>query len=154
MTIKGRVLALLLALVVASTGSAQQTPSQIEPRGIYVYVEDLKTSVDFYQDVFGVQRVPTPVTFAAWTWGDAACRCWAQRTYIDSKLSVTAVAQLQKLRSQKREGRFLLRDLAPVLSDVSKIRFGARSQMFAISELFGERGRTRAIHTVPTSHSL
>jgi lactoylglutathione lyase len=62
MAIKGRVLVLLLALVAAS--SAQQTSLQIDH--VAIYVADLKTSVDFYQDVFGFQRVPMPLAFAAW----------------------------------------------------------------------------------------
>jgi lactoylglutathione lyase len=64
MTIKRRLVALFLALVVASTASAQQTSLQIDH--VAIYVADLKTSVDFYHDVLGFQRVPMPVTFAAW----------------------------------------------------------------------------------------
>jgi lactoylglutathione lyase len=44
--------------------SAEQTSAQIDH--VAIYVGDLKTSVDFYHDVFGFQRVPIPVTFAAW----------------------------------------------------------------------------------------
>ena len=33
---------------------------------VAIYVADLQKSVAFYKDVFGFERVPMPVTFAAW----------------------------------------------------------------------------------------
>ena len=55
---------LVFVLSVGSAVGQQASPIVIDH--VAIYVADLNTSIKFYHDVFGFERVPMPVTFAAW----------------------------------------------------------------------------------------
>jgi lactoylglutathione lyase len=57
---------IILALTLCPTSSPAQQTAAMQIDHVAIYVSDLKTSVAFYQTVFGFERVPMPVSFAAW----------------------------------------------------------------------------------------
>ncbi len=57
-------ISLVLLLAFVRSSSSQNSAPQVDH--LAIYVTDLQRSVDFYKGVFGFERVPMPVTFAAW----------------------------------------------------------------------------------------
>src|SRR6201999_2044185 len=56
----------ILALTLCPTSSRAQQSAPMQFDHVAIYVSDLKASLAFYQNVFGFERVPMPVSFAAW----------------------------------------------------------------------------------------